>query len=74
MANVENMTNLVRKYQEQLIVTTGKLEELQNSYKSKSTDNYWGREITKEFFEKISLGYNVEIDIYEKIIKDLTKL
>ena len=65
------MENLINKYQNQLTTTTQALEELENAYQSQSSDNEFGMVITKQFFEKMSLGYSVEIDIYKNIIKDL---
>lgn len=68
------MENLTNKYQQKLDETNQVYKSFKNSYESKTIDPDWGVVIDKPFFDKMSLGYLVEIQIYTQIIKDLETL
>ena len=64
---------IITKYQEKITETTQTLHQMEHDYKNGSTNSDWGL-ITKEFFEKMSLGYKVELSLYKEFISDLEKL
>jgi len=68
------MTELIKKYQEKLDKVNQVYKSFKNSYESKTIDPDWGKVIDKPFFDRMSLGYGVEIRIYTQIIKDLQTL
>lgn len=68
---MKNQNTLITEYQNRIITTTNVLDELEYDYKNGSTSESWGKKITKEFYEKMSLGYNVEIHLYKEFIIEL---
>jgi len=66
--------DLIKKYQDCLTSTLQTLETFTHSYESKTIHPEWAKVIDKEFYDRMWIGYKVQIRIYENIIKDLQTL